>query len=128
MMTDIACPKFCAVDNYECKYSRQVSKDGGAHFYTYCTLFNRQTTVPDSKGLRILLARLDTYPGAHPNEKWKREKNLNMCTQREKDEMKKYGVDEGDLMALDFDRGQVSHVLFGYKFAVKNTPKDLPFC
>ena len=29
-------------------------------------------------------ARLKNYPGAHPNEKWKLEKDLNKCTDKEK--------------------------------------------
>lgn len=66
--------------------------------------------------LQVLVAqRLETYPGPHQNETWKLETDLTKCTAREKQEMARLGVSPGDLMELGLNRGQVAHILWGYK-------------
>lgn len=70
--------------------------------------------------IKMLLERLENYPGAHPNEKWKLERDLTKCTQREKEEMKRYGLTTRDFIMAGLDRGQVAHILFGYKVKPKN--------
>ncbi len=62
-----------------------------------------------------LLKRLNNYGGAHANEKWKMETDLNKCTDREKEEMKKLGVTVDDFMKEGLNRGEVAHILFGYR-------------
>jgi len=62
-----------------------------------------------------ILNRLENYPGAHPWEKWKLETDLNKCTDREKEEMEKEGLTIEELTALGLNRGQVHHILFGWK-------------
>ena len=64
-----------------------------------------------------LKERLENYPGAHLNEKWKLETDLRKCTDREKAEIKKLGLTLEDLMAAGLNRGEVAHILFGYKYA-----------
>ena len=59
--------------------------------------------------------RLFTYRGPHSGEEWKLERNLAKCTSREKEEMKKLGLSVEQLMALGLNRGQVHHILFGWK-------------
>lgn len=61
------------------------------------------------------MKRLDTYPGPHPNEKWKLETDLTKCTDKEKDEMRKYNLSPADFMDAGLNRGQVHHILYGYK-------------
>lgn len=63
---------------------------------------------------KTIRERLQTYPGAHPGEKWKLEKDLNKCTAKEKEKIKKYGSSIEELMKLGLNRGEVSHVLTGY--------------
>ena len=62
-----------------------------------------------------LTLRLQNYPGPHGNETWKLEKNLHKCTDREKLELARYGVTVDQLMREGFNRGEVHHMLFGYK-------------
>ena len=62
----------------------------------------------------IIQSRLKTYPGAHSNETWKLEKDLNKCTDKEKAMMKAYGWTVDYLIGQGLDRGQVHHILFGY--------------
>lgn len=59
--------------------------------------------------------RLENYPGPHPGEKWKLETDLHKCTDREKGEMEKEGLTVEELMVLGLNRGQVHHILFGWK-------------
>ena len=63
-----------------------------------------------------LAERLRSYPGAHPNEVWKLEKDLNKCTDKEKQQITRLGLTVEDLMLLGLNRGQVAHILFGYRF------------
>ena len=65
--------------------------------------------------LEILQKRLETYPGAHPNENWKRETDLNKCTPREKARMMEYGLTVEDFMKAGHNRGEVAHMLYGYE-------------
>lgn len=62
-----------------------------------------------------LKKRLATYPGAHPGEDWKLETNLSKCTDREKAEIKSLGLTLNDFRG--FNRGEVAHMLFGWRFA-----------
>lgn len=62
--------------------------------------------------------RLVNYPGPHANEAWKLERDLNKCTKREKAEIKKLGLNIQDLMNAGLNRGEVAHILFGYRFTV----------
>ena len=62
-----------------------------------------------------LKKRLATYPGAHPNEKWKEETDLTKCTPREKEKIEEMGLTLDDLKG--FNRGQVAHILFGWRHA-----------
>ena len=66
-------------------------------------------------GIEKLKERLKTYPGAHSGENWKLETDLTKCTEREKEELGRYGLVVEDLAALGFNRGEVAHMLFGYK-------------
>ena len=63
-----------------------------------------------------LKKRLENYPGAHPGEKWKTETDLTKCTDKEKAEIKKLGITVEDLIAVGLNRGEVSHMLFGYRY------------
>lgn len=65
-----------------------------------------------------LLKRLDNYPGAHPGEKWKMDTDLSHCTLKERAAMKKLGVTVEQFAEAGLNRGQVSHILFGYKYTV----------
>lgn len=67
--------------------------------------------------MKELLKRLETYPGAHENELWKLETDLNKCTDREKNEMQKLGYTVDDFANEGLNRGQVAHILFGYRHA-----------
>ena len=69
-------------------------------------------TVEDAK------ERLVNYPGPHVNETWKLERDLNKCTKREQAEIKKLGLSIQDLMDAGLNRGEVAHILFGYRFTV----------
>ena len=60
-------------------------------------------------------ALLANYPGAHPNEKWKLETDLTKCTPRETREMQRLGTSPEQLMEIGLNRGQVAHILWGYK-------------
>lgn len=62
-----------------------------------------------------LESRLQTYPGAHEGEAWKMEPDPNKCTSREKNEILRYTLMA--LMAAGLTRGEVHHVLFGYRHA-----------
>ena len=62
-----------------------------------------------------LAERLRSYPGAHPNEVWKLEKDLNKCTDKKK-QMTRLGSTVEDLILPGLNRGQVAHILFGYRF------------
>ena len=66
-----------------------------------------------------LTKRLATYPGAHPNETWKMDKDLTHCTAREKEELRKLGITISMCEAFELDRGQVAHILVGYRYAGK---------
>lgn len=63
----------------------------------------------------LVLQRLKSYQGPHPNELWKLEGDLNKCTEREKQEMAKLGTSPEELMRFGLNRGEVAHVLFGYR-------------
>ena len=65
----------------------------------------------------MLKQRLRTYPGAHENEEWKLEKDLEKCSAKEKEQMHRLGITPAQLMAEGLDRGQVAHILFGYRYA-----------
>ena len=65
--------------------------------------------------LRLLLGRLKNYPGAHENETWKLDKDLNHCTKREKEKIAECGLTIQELMDAGLNRGQVAHILFGYR-------------
>ena len=66
--------------------------------------------------IEMLKSRLQNYPGAHPNEKWKLETDLTKCTAKEKSMMKTYDLKPEDLMAVGFNRGEVAHMFWGYKY------------
>ena len=68
---------------------------------------------------RTILKRLDSYPGAHENEAWKLDKDLSHCTKREKEKIAELGLTIQGLMDAGLDRGQVSHILFGYRHTGK---------
>lgn len=61
-----------------------------------------------------LKKRLSNYPGAHPGEEWKLETDLNKCTDKEKEAIKALGLTLDDFKG--FNRGEVAHMLFGYRF------------
>lgn len=65
--------------------------------------------------LSQLKKRLKNYPGAHAGETWKMDTDLTHCTEREKMEMKRQGVTLEQLQTEGFNRGEVSHMLFGYR-------------
>lgn len=68
-------------------------------------------------GLYALIAeRLGNYPGAHPGENWKLETDLTKCTAREKQAIHDLGYTVEDFMAVGLNRGETSHILFGYRF------------
>lgn len=67
--------------------------------------------------VKEMAERLRSYPGAHPNEVWKLETDLMKCTDREKSQMALNGLTPEDLMLLGLNRGQVAHILFGYKYS-----------
>ncbi len=71
------------------------------------------------EAFRAILKRLDTYPGAHENEKWKMEKDLSRCTQREKEEINRMGMSIEMLESAGLNRGEVAHILFGYRHTDK---------
>ena len=64
--------------------------------------------------LAILKSRLSNYRPS--DEPWKKETDLSKCTAIEKREMAKYGVTYGQLMELGLNRGEVAHILFGYRY------------
>lgn len=65
----------------------------------------------------IITDRLKNYPGAHANENWKKDRNLNHCTWREREEMESLGVTPEQLADFGLNRGEVHHILFGYRYA-----------
>jgi len=67
--------------------------------------------------LERLKNRLQNYPGAHEGESWKRETDLTKCTPREKAALRQYGLTVEDMMQPGFNRGEVAHMLFGYRYA-----------
>lgn len=68
--------------------------------------------------LEMLRERLANYPGPHPGEKWKLEKNLEVyCTINEVRAVQRLGLTMADLMQAGFNRGQVHHMLFGYRYS-----------
>ena len=75
------------------------------------------TAAMKEKALRFLAKRLETYSGPHPNETWKLDKNAYHCTEREKQEMAKYGLAPIDFMNAGYNRGEIHHMLFGYRAA-----------
>lgn len=64
-----------------------------------------------------LKKRLANYPGPHKNEKWKLETDLTKCTVSEMRKMQELGVTPGQLMAAGLNRGEVAHILYGYRFS-----------
>ena len=62
-----------------------------------------------------LKSRLANYPGAHPWGGWKLETDLTKCTDKEKYAIKALGLTLDDFKG--FNRGEVSHMLFGYRYA-----------
>lgn len=68
---------------------------------------------------RTILKRLDSYPGAHENETWKLDKDLRHCTKREQEEIVKQGLTIEMLTDAGLNRGQVAHILFGYRHTGK---------
>lgn len=69
--------------------------------------------------VQMLRKRLANYPGPRQGELWKLDRDLTHCTEREKEELKTYGLTVSDMMRYGFRRGEVHHVLFGYKFTAK---------
>ena len=67
--------------------------------------------------VEFLKKRLANYPGPHDGEEWKLETDLTKCTPREKKEMGKLGVTVEMLMYAGLNRGEVHHILFGYKYS-----------
>ena len=67
--------------------------------------------------IQKLARRLWSYSGPLSSEEWKYDEDLNHCTNREKEEMKKYGLTPTDFMNAGYNRGQVHHILFGYRFS-----------
>lgn len=65
-----------------------------------------------------LKKRLANYPGPHKNEKWKLETDLTKCTVREMQKMQELGVTPGQLMAAGLNRGEVAHILYGYRYSI----------
>lgn len=63
-----------------------------------------------------LKKRLVNYPGPLPGEEWKRDRNLNHCKPKTIAEMHRLGTNVEELMAAGLDRGQVHHMLFGYRY------------
>lgn len=78
---------------------------------------------PVAKALQILpdwvRERLSTYAGPHPNEKWKMDTDLSNCTDKEKNMMSALGLSVSLLQAAGLNRGDVAHVLYGYRYAVR---------
>lgn len=72
-----------------------------------------------SKEFQTILNRLNNYSGAHPNETWKLDTDLSHCTKREKEEISKQGMTIEMLEDAGLDRGQVAHILFGYRHTGK---------
>lgn len=72
---------------------------------------SKQTTVEKLK------ERLVNYPGAHKGEAWKLETDLTKCTLNEMKKMQELGVTPGQLMAAGLNRGEVAHILYGFRFA-----------
>lgn len=68
----------------------------------------------DNEQLSTLLQRLNSYPGARPNEKWKLETDLQKCSSKEKAKMQELGISIDDLTDAELNRGEVHHILFGY--------------
>lgn len=73
------------------------------------------TKTKEYAKILALRLRLQNYPGPHEGESWKLEKDLHKCSEREKREMERYGVTVKQLMRAGFNRGEVHHMLFGYK-------------
>ena len=67
----------------------------------------------------IITDRLKSYPGAHANESWKKDRNLNHCTRREREEMERLGVTPEQLTDFGLNRGEVHHILFGYRYTIE---------
>lgn len=63
--------------------------------------------------------RLRNYPGAHPGEEWKNNKNLGDCTAREKAQMHREGTSVEELTRYGLNRGEVHHVLYGWRFSAQ---------
>ena len=76
---------------------------------------NRSILNADKMHVEILMERLANYPGPHEGETWKLETDLTKCTPREKKEMERLGVTPEMLMDAGLNRGEVHHILFGYK-------------
>lgn len=71
----------------------------------------------NQRGFKILTYRLESYEEPSAKETWKLDEDLNNCTVREKEELNKYGLTVQDLMNAGWNRGQVSHALFGFRYA-----------
>lgn len=69
--------------------------------------------------IEMLRSRLQNYPGPHLNEQWKMETDLTKCTPREKQMMATYELTPEDLMAEGFNRGEIAHIFWGYKYPQK---------
>lgn len=69
-------------------------------------------TAPTIKRLK---KRLASYPGPRPGEDWMLDTDLTNCTLREMEEMVAQGVTIRDLREAGLNRGEVHHILFGYK-------------
>ena len=63
-----------------------------------------------------LKERLANYPGPHKNETWKLDTDLTHCTDREIREMHRLGTNPGQMMAAGLNRGEVHHILFGWRY------------
>ena len=62
-----------------------------------------------------LESRLATYPGAHPNEEWKNKTDLTLCSEKERAEIARLGLTMEDFRG--HTRGEIHHMLFGWRFA-----------
>ncbi len=60
--------------------------------------------------------RLKTYPGPHPSEAWKNDQDLSHCTDTEKKKLAEYGITWEDLKPLNLTRGEIHHILFGFRY------------
>lgn len=85
---------------------------------------NRSILSEGKTRVEFLMKRLANYPGPHDGERWKLETDLTKCTPREKKEMENLGVTPEMLMAAGLNRGEVHHILFGYKYSAGKVGKN----